>query len=136
MDDNAWAGRRGTGRWEALTHNVVGQRIVLGDTKRVILRDFNPHNVHMIRERIGPLKGSPSHPLSASSTKSEPTASVATIAVVDQPQTLSDMPIFEDPVISCLPYVETIKHGDFSHLKGFMMTEDYIVGVRHANVSV
>lgn len=69
------------------------------NSKHAVLQDFNPRQ---IRERVGWLKGHSAASLCTTSINSEPVISVAAIAVFDQPQSLSDMPISLELVTSWL----------------------------------
>ena len=44
LDQDAWHGRSPYWRG-ALTHDVFGHRLIIGDVHIMILRDFNPYNV-------------------------------------------------------------------------------------------
>ena len=61
-----------------------------------------------------------------------------TITIVDKPYALqvNDLfDLFEEPVESSWPCVETVKEGDFLNLMGFMLGEECIVGLHHDSVS-
>ena len=121
---------------DPLPSEVWGQRLVLGNCEEIIIRDFNPYNVQTTREQLQFESLTLGITSDLLRRETDSTTSHSTITVVDGRQTLADDDVFQQPVTFALPYVETVKKGNFAHLKGFLLGEDCVIGIHHKNVSV